>query len=55
MLRKFSLRQKNGYLIKEKRVVFFPPFFKCDVVFQDKVEDYLSEDDINDMIEVIVF
>ena len=39
----------------QTRAVFFPPFFKYHVVFQDQLEGYTDEDEIIDMIEVIVF
>ena len=32
----------------------FSPLFKYDVVFQEHLEDYICEDNIIDMIEVIV-
>lgn len=35
-------------------IVFFPPFFKYYVVFQDRPEDYIGEDDIIDTSDVIV-
>ena len=34
--------------------VFFSPFLNYHVVFQDQSEDYIGEDEIIDMIEVIV-
>ena len=34
--------------------MLFKPFFKHHVVFQDRSEANISEDDIIDMIEVIV-
>ena len=33
--------------------MFFSPFFKYRVVFQDQSEDQVGEDDIIDMIEVV--
>ena len=38
----------------QTKTVFFAPYFKYDVVFQDHSEDYIGENDIIDMIEVIV-
>ena len=35
--------------------IFFPLLFKYHVAFQDQSEDYIGEDDIIDMNEVIGF
>ena len=37
-----------------KLAVFFPPSFKYLVVFQDEPDEYIGEDDIKDIIEVIL-
>ena len=42
------------FLFSQTCAVFFPRFFKYHVVFHYQSEDYIGEDDIIDMIEVIV-
>ena len=44
----------RNYFFFQTSIVFFPPFFKYYVVFQDRPEDYIGEDDIIDMSDVIV-
>ena len=42
------------FFFQTSTVAVFLPFLKCHVVFQDQSEDYIGEEDIVDMTEVIV-
>ena len=42
------------YFYFQTITVFFPPFLKYHVVFQDQSEYYIGEDEIIDITEVIV-
>ena len=48
-----QLDLRISHVFFQSSTVFFPPFFKYHVVSQVQSEDYIGEDDIIDMTEVI--